>query len=269
VNEREHLRIEREGGIGWIRIDRPERLNAFAGTMRDDLGAALAVLEADADIGCVIITGVGRAFSTGGDVRVMQEIITEGDEPRFEQLVRAGAEVVQRIDAMDTPVIAAVNGPAAGAGACLALACDIRIASEAASVGLTFLRVGLHPDWGGSFFLPKLVGYGLAAEAVLTGAMINAERCERLGIFNRVVPAAELETTTRSMAGQIAAAPRSVVATAKRTLRRSLHGTLDEVLEAEVEAQLEAFGSPDFREGITAFIEKRTPRFNRGVKAGR
>jgi 2-(1,2-epoxy-1,2-dihydrophenyl)acetyl-CoA isomerase len=155
VIERTHLKVDREGGIGWIRIDRPERLNAFAGTMRGDLAAALAVLDADEDVGCVIITGVGRAFSTGGDVRVMQEIIEEDDEPRFEALVRAGADIVRRIDAMATPVIAAVNGPAAGAGACLALACDIRIASEAASVGLTFLRVGLHPDWGGSFFLPN------------------------------------------------------------------------------------------------------------------
>lgn len=266
-----HLRIERDGAVAWIRIDRPERLNAFAGTMRDDLAAALGVLEADEEIGCIVIMGVGRAFSTGGDVRVMAEIIEAEDEPAFEQLVRAGAEVVRRIDAMQTPVIAAVNGPAAGAGACLALACDIRLASEAASIGLTFLRVGLHPDWGGSFFLPKLVGYGIAAEVILTGAMINAERAERLGIFNRVVPAAALEGTARSMAGQIVAAPRGVVLAAKRTLRQSLHAPLDEILEAEVQAQLDAFRSPDFSEGITAFLDKRTPRFNRrpnGVKTG-
>ena len=263
MKERTNLRIERDHGVGWIRIDRPERLNAFAGTMREDLASALAVLGADEDIGCIIITGVGRAFSTGGDVRVMAEIIEDEDEARFEQLVRAGAEVVQRIDAMDTPVIAAVNGPAAGAGACLALACDIRLASEAASVGLTFLSVGLHTDWGGSYFLPKLVGYGLAAEAVFTGGMINAERGERLGIFNRVVPVSELETTARGMAGQIAAAPRGTVAAAKRTLRQSLHASLDDILEAEVQAQLDAFRSPHFKEGITAFLEKRTPRFNR------
>lgn len=268
---RKELRIERDNGVAWIRIDRPERLNAFAGTMREDLAAALGVLEADESVGCVVITGVGRAFSTGGDVRVMAEIIEAQDEPAFEHLVRAGAEVVRRIDAMQTPVLAAVNGPAAGAGACLALACDLRLASEAASIGLTFLRVGLHPDWGGSFFLPKLVGYGLAAEVILTGAMINAERAERLGIFNRVVPAAELEGTARSMAGQIVAAPRGVVLAAKRSLRQSLHASLDEILEAEVQAQLHAFRSPDFREGITAFLDKRTPRFNRhtpDVKAG-
>lgn len=263
MTEQSRIQVDREGAVGWIRINRPERLNAFSGTMREDLAAALAAMEADDDVACVVITGVGRAFSTGGDVRVMAEIIDAQDEARFEHLVRAGAEVVERIDAMSKPVIAAVNGPSAGAGACLALACDIRVASESASVGLTFMRVGLHPDWGGSFFLPKLVGYGIAAEAVLTGGMINAERAERLGIFNKVVPAADLETTARSMAGQIAAAPRGVVAAAKRTLRRSLHAPLDTILEEEVHAQLDAFHSPDFREGITAFIEKRTPRFGR------
>ncbi len=265
MTERPNLRLERDNGVGWIRIDRPERLNAFSGTMREDIGAALAVLEDDDDVGCIIIIGVGRAFSTGGDVRVMSEIIEDDDEARFEQLVRTGADVVQRIDAMSTPVIAAVNGPAAGAGACLALACDMRIASETASLGMTFLRVGLHPDWGGSFFLPRQVGYGVAAEAVLTGGMFSAERCERLGLFNRVVPAAELETAARGMAGQIAAAPRGVAAAAKRTLRLSMHASLEEVLEAEVQAQLEAFRSPAFREGITAFLEKRAPRFNRPV----
>jgi 2-(1,2-epoxy-1,2-dihydrophenyl)acetyl-CoA isomerase len=262
-----NLIVERDGPLGWIRIDRPERLNAFAGTMREDLGAALAGFEADDDVHCVIVTGVGRAFSTGGDVNVMAELIEANDAARFELLVRAGADVARRIATMTTPVIAAVNGPAAGAGACLALACDIRIASETAAIGFTFLRVGLHPDWGGSFFLPRLVGLGLATEAVLTGGMINAERGERMGLFNRVVAAKELDTAARGLASQIAAQPRPVVAMAKRTLRRALSTTLDEILEAEVDAQLAAFRSPDFREGITAFIEKRAPRFQRRPQA--
>jgi 2-(1,2-epoxy-1,2-dihydrophenyl)acetyl-CoA isomerase len=255
--------VERDGAIGWIRINRPERLNAFAGTMRDDIAAALAALEADDDVHCVIITGAGRSFSTGGDVKVMAEIIEAGDAARFEALVRAGAEVARRIEAMATPVIAAVNGPAAGAGASLALACDLRVASETASIGFTFARVGLHPDWGASYFLPRMVGPGLAAELIYTGGMVSAERAERLGIFNRVVPAAQLESAVKSLAGQIAAGPAGVVADVKRTLRRALDASLDDVLALEIEAQRRAFRSPDMAEGITAFIEKRSPRFRR------
>lgn len=255
--------VEKDAAIGWIRINRPERLNAFAGSMRTDLLHALENLEADTDIRCVIITGVGRAFSTGGDIAVMAEIIEADDRSRFEQLVRAGADVVSRIETMTKPVIAAINGPAAGAGACLALACDLRIASESASIGFTFLRVGLHPDWGGSYFLPRLIGPAAAAEFIFTGGMISAERGERLGLFNRVVPAAELEAAARGFAGEIAAAPAQVVADAKNAIRRALCATLPELLELEVEAQLRAFDGSDFREGITAFLEKRAPRFNR------
>ena len=261
--------VERDGPIGWIRINRPERLNAFAGDMRAELLRALEAMELDADVRCVVITGVGRAFSTGGDISVMAEIIEQGDRERFEQLVRTGADVVRQIDRMTKPVIAAINGAAAGAGACLALACDLRIASETASIGFTFLRVGLHPDWGGSFFLPRLVGPAVAAEFILTGGMISAERGERLGLFNRVVAAHDLEATARSVAGQIAAAPAGVVADAKRIVRRSMIADLPEVLELEVDAQLKAFESPDFREGITAFLEKRAPRFNRAEVSGR
>jgi 2-(1,2-epoxy-1,2-dihydrophenyl)acetyl-CoA isomerase len=262
------IAIDRDGAVGWIRINRPERLNAFSGTMREDLLAALEELEADHDVRCVVITGVGRAFSTGGDVAVMGELLESGDRAHFEHLVRTGADVVSRIDSMSKPVIAAINGVAAGAGACLALACDLRIASESASIGFTFLRVGLHPDWGGSFFLPRLVGPTAAMEFILTGGMIGAERGERLGLFNRVVPAAELEHATRGFAGEIAASPANVVADAKRVLRRSLTAPLSEVLELELEAQLDAFDSPESTEGITAFLRKRAPRFNRNNGEG-
>ncbi|MGH7507768.1 MAG: enoyl-CoA hydratase/isomerase family protein [Longimicrobiales bacterium] len=255
--------IEHDGAIGWIRINRPERLNSFSDRMRDDLADALQTLDDEADIRCVILTGVGRAFSTGGDVRVMSELIEADDIASFEELVRTGARIVNLIEHMRKPVIAAVNGPAAGAGACLALACDLRIASETASIGFTFVRVGLHPDWGGSYFLTRLVGPAAAAECIYTGGMINAERGERLGLFNRVVPATQLETAAKGLAGQIAAGPTGVIADAKRVLRRSIHSSLEEILELEVEAQLHAFRSTDFREGITAFIEKRAPRFNR------
>lgn len=257
----EQIEVERDGKIGWIRITRPERLNAFAGRMRDAIGDGLATLEEDDAVRCVIITGAGRAFSTGGDIAVMNELAESGDEERFRELVQAGVRVVKRIDGMRTPVIAAVNGPAAGAGACLALACDLRIASDSASIGFTFTRVGLHPDWGGTYFLTRLVGPALAAEFIYTGEMISAERSERLGLFNRVVENGELEPAARALAGQVASGPAVAIAHAKRTVRSSLTASLDEILEMETEAQLAAFRSPDFREGITAFLEKRAPKF--------
>lgn len=263
ASKQDSILVERDGDIGWVRINRPERLNAFAGTMREDIEAGLHELEADDSVRCVIITGVGRAFSTGGDIRVMAQLAAERDRERFAELVRTGARIVSFIDRMSKPVIAAVNGPAAGAGACLALACDLRIASETASIGFTFVRVGLHPDWGGSFFLPRLVGPALAAELIYTGGMVSAERAERLGIFNRVVPPAELEPAARALAGQIASGPAGVTAAVKRSLRRSATATLEEMLELETEAQLAAFDSPDFQEGVTAFLEKRAPRFGR------
>ncbi|HEX7119433.1 MAG TPA: enoyl-CoA hydratase-related protein [Longimicrobiales bacterium] len=261
--KQDEILVERDGDVGWLRINRPERLNAFAGNMRDRLEAGLHELEADDAVRCIVITGVGRAFSTGGDVRVMAQLAADRDRARFAELVRTGARIVSFIDRMTTPVIAAVNGPAAGAGACLALACDLRIASETASIGFTFARVGLHPDWGGSYFLPRLVGQALAAELIYTGGMLGAERAERLGIFNRVVPAAELEPAARALAGQIAAGPVGITAAVKRSLRRSANATLDEMLELETEAQLDAFDSPDFLEGITAFLEKRAPHFGK------
>ena len=255
--------IEREHGIGWIRINRPERLNAFSGTMREDLEQRLAEFEDDTSIRCVIITGNGRAFSTGGDITVMSEIVAAEDIDRFEHLVRAGAAIVRRINAMSKPVIAAVNGPAAGAGACLALACDVRIATDTAAIGFTFTRVGLHPDWGGSYFLPQMVGPAIATELIYTAGMISAERCERIGLYNRVMPTGELEPAARALAGQIAAGPKEVIAAARHIARGRFTGALDEVLELEVQAQLVAFRSSNFREGITAFLEKRAPRFNR------
>jgi 2-(1,2-epoxy-1,2-dihydrophenyl)acetyl-CoA isomerase len=259
----DNIAVRRDGYLGWIRINRPERLNAFAEDMRDRLDQALLDLDGDHAIRCVAIVGVGRAFSTGGDVQSLAELRSRDDRARFEALVRTGARVVKRIHEMRKPVIAAVNGAAAGAGASLALACDLRIASQHASIGLTFTRIGLHPDWGASFFLPRLLGSALAAELIYTGGMINAKRAERLGLFNQVVPADDLEAAVRGLAGQIAGGPAEVIADARRTLRRSLAADLDEVLEMETQAQLRAFASPECEEGVRAFLEKRSPRFGR------
>ena len=263
MSPQHEILTEREGAVGWVRINRPARLNAFSVTMRDELEAALIRMENDHEVRCVILTGVGRAFCTGGDVGVMQGLIDANDIGRFEKLVRTGARIVQFINDMRKPVIAAVNGPAVAAGACLALACDLRLASEHATIGFGFLRVGLHPDWGGSYFLPRLLGPALAAEFLYTGEMINAERGERLGLFNRMVAHQELDAAARTLAGQIAAGPFATIVDTRHTLRRSLQTPLNEVLELEVQAQLQAFRSADFHEGVSSFIEKRAPRCGR------
>ncbi len=263
MSEDKQILVERTGNLGWIRINRPERLNALVGEMRTLLERGLEELDDDPAVRCVAVTGVGRAFCTGGDVQHMADLSERAAEEEFAELVRTGIRIVKRIDEMRKPVIAAVNGAAAGAGASLALACDLRVASQNASIGLTFTRIGLHPDWGGAYYLPRLIGSALAAELTFTGGMINARRAERLGLFNRVVPADELEGAVRGLAGQIAGGPAEVIADAKRTLRRSLAADLDEILEMEAAAQMRAFRSKEFREGVQAFLEKRAPRFGR------
>jgi 2-(1,2-epoxy-1,2-dihydrophenyl)acetyl-CoA isomerase len=178
-------------------------------------------------------------------------------------LAEAGIRVAHTIAEMPKPVIAAINGAAAGAGTNLALACDIRIASEEAVIGQTFNRIGLHPDWGATYFTPRLVGPARAAELFFMGDLIDAAEAERIGLVNRVVPGDELMDTARGMAERLAAKPALPIRLAKRAVRMSLSSSLDEMLAYELEAQQACFRSEDAREGTRAFLEKREPRFNR------
>ena len=253
------LRVE--GGIAWITLNRPERLNAFAGSMRDELHDAIARAADDPEVRVLVITGAGRAFGTGADLEVTGDLVNRGDAGTFATLVESGMRAVRRLRAVRQPVIAAVNGPAAGAGASLALACDLRIASDRASFGLTFNRIGLHPDWGGSYFLPRLVGAGRAAELILSARMVPADEALRIGLFERVVPAERFEDEVRAFVAELAAKPPLALAAAKRTLARSLDASLDEILAAERDEQMACFRSADAREGIAAFNEKRAPVF--------
>ncbi len=251
-----------EEGVAWITLNRPERLNAFAGTMRDQLHDALARAGEDAEVRVVVVTGAGRAFCAGADLEVTARLARLREDEEFEALVEAGMRVVRRLRSLEKPVIAAVNGAAAGAGASLALACDFRVAAETATIGFGFNRIGLHPDWGATYFLPRLVGPGRAAELVLTGRMVDAAEAERLGLFERVVPAEAFEEAIRAVAAGLAAKPPIPLALAKRTLAASPDGTLDDLLAAERAAQMACFRSADAREGIAAFQEKRTPVFH-------
>jgi len=247
--------------VATITLNRPDKLNAFSGTMREDLVAALEACQADADCRVVVITGAGRAFCAGGDVDTMAGMQKAGDVERFRKLLDAGRDIVTGIASMSKPVIAAVNGVAAGAGCNLALACDYRIASDSAKLGETFVRIGLHPDWGGTWLLPRLVGPSRAAELLMTGRIVDAQEALAIGMVDRVVPAAELVAETEKLARSIAAGPPLAIAGIKRALRRSERETLSGQLAIETEHQMEAFRSDDAAEGMAAFFEKRPAAF--------
>lgn len=247
--------------IGTITLNRPDKLNAFAGTMRQEVAHAVQAMTADDTVRVVVITGAGRAFCAGADIGYMKELLEKSDTEAFRALVEAGREVVTAIRATPKPVIASVNGAAAGGGANLALACDIRIASDAASIGQTFNRIGLHPDWGGTYFLPRLVGPSKALELIFSGEMVRAEEALRIGLFNRVVPAVDLVRETEAFASQLASKPPLALALAKRAIYRSGDRQLDEMLDLELDHQLHCFASDDAREGLDAFLDKRAPAF--------
>ena len=209
----------------------------------------------------IVITGAGRGFCAGADVGYMAELVERRDVEAMAALVDAGRHVMTTIRQSRKPVIASVNGVAAGGGANLALACDIRIASDLASLGQTFNRIGLHPDWGGTYFLPRLVGPAKALELVWLADIIVAPECERLGLFNRVVPHSLLAEATRTWARALADKPALAISLAKRAIYDSLDRSLPEMLDYELDAQMQCFESGDASEGIRAFSEKRAARF--------
>ena len=247
--------------VTTITLNRPEKLNAFAGTMRDDLLAALRAAEADAECRVVVVTGAGRAFCAGGDVDFMRGLQRDGDIAGMRKLLDAGRDIITQIVEMTKPVIASVNGVAAGAGCNLALACDFRIASDQAKLGETFVRIGLHPDWGGTWLLPRLVGRSRALEILMSGRIVDAAEALAIGMVDRVVPAADLARETESLARSIAAGPPIAIAGIKRAVLQSERNEVGAQIELESEHQLRAFASNDAAEGMAAFFEKRPPNF--------
>ena len=257
----ENVLVEVADRVGTLTLNRPDKLNAFAGTMRREIADAIRALAADDGVRVIVVTGAGRAFCAGADIGYMKELTASRDVPAFRALVEAGREVVTVVRATPKPVIASVNGPAAGGGANFALACDLRIASDRASIGQTFNRIGLHPDWGGTFFLPRLVGASRALELIFGADMVPAGEALRLGLFSRVVPHDQLAAVTREVALGLAQKPPRALALAKQAIYASDRQTLDEQLDMELAHQLACFQSEDAREGLAAFLEKRSPEF--------
>jgi len=250
-------------GVTTLVLNRPEKLNAFDDAMRGQFLSAIETVAAQSGIRALVITGAGRAFCAGGDVAYMVRL--KQAEAAYEgglgTLVAAGTAAISRIASLPFPTIACVNGPADGGGCNLALACDLRIASEHASFGQSFVKIGMHTDWGGSYFLPRLVGLSKALELCWLGDMVEAAEALRIGLVNRVVPHERLDEETRLLALRLATAPQTSVRAAKRNLHATMERTLGECLDAEYEAQGACWASADSDEGVRAFVEKRPPRY--------
>ena len=257
----DHIDITEDSGITTITLNRPEKLNALAGHMRRDLAEALEAAASERGVHVVVITGAGRAFCAGGDVAAMAELLERHDAEEFSRLLGSARRVITAIRQMTKPVIAAVNGPAFGAGFNLALACDLRIASTTATFSQSFAKVGLHPDWGGTYFLPRLVTPNKACEMFFLGDAMGAEEALRLGVVNYVVEPTELEAETRKLAERLRAAPAVALGAAKQAVYLSQAAGLEEMLRFETEAQMRCFESQDCSEGLRSFLEKRAPKF--------
>lgn len=260
-NDVNQILFESAEGIALVTLNRPEKLNAFAGPMREELLAALMQAGEDPAIRVVTITGAGRAFCAGGDVAYLQRLQKENRTAGLQELLEAGAKIVTAIRTMPKFVLASINGVAAGAGCNLALACDYRIAARAATFAQSFVRIGLHPDWGGTFFLPRLVGPSRAMEMMMTGRAVDAKEALSMGLVDRVVEDEALREEAMKLARAVAQGPPLAISAIKAAIEHSGRNSLEEQLALESRHQLKVFESADSREGITAFFEKRPPKF--------
>jgi enoyl-CoA hydratase/carnithine racemase len=253
---------EQRDGIATITLNRPERLNAITFEVYHELTDFLAKLSDEKDVRVVVITGAGRAFCSGGDVRDIIGELQGRDSEGLLEFTRLTCELIRNMRALPKPIVASLNGTTAGAGACIALASDIRIAAEEAKIAFIFVKVGLAgTDMGATYLLPRVVGLAKATELLMTGDFIEAAEAEKIGLYNRVVPRDQLERTTREFAEKLASGPALGIAKTKEMLNRELHMSFESALEAEAVAQALCMQTPDFKEAHAAFIEKRPAKF--------
>ena len=260
----ETIVIDKEDGIAIMTLNRPEKLNAVSPTMWFELSSAFDEIRSDDDIRVLILTGADPGFCAGADVEETLTLAVPGAEapPRTKQQLKEPMGVAGlRVAKLEKPTIAAVNGVAAGMGFSLALACDIRIASEKARFTNVFVRMGLIPDNGLTYFLPRLVGLAKALEFMYTGARIDAKEAERLGLVNKVVPHDELIKEAKDMAKKIAEAAPMAIELTKWATNKALTSDIEELIQLETFAQRICLETEDFQEGIRSFMEKRPPVF--------
>jgi 2-(1,2-epoxy-1,2-dihydrophenyl)acetyl-CoA isomerase len=262
----DHLLARVEERVATLTMNRPERRNAFSGEMLDGMARALEEVESASDVGCVVLTGAGGAFSAGGDVKGMNERNTGGESPGIDARIHAQRlsqrATAGRIYTMPKPVIASLPGAAAGAGFALAMACDLRIASASAVLLTSFARVGFSGDYGGTFFATQVVGSARARELYYLSERVSAEEALRIGLVNRVVPAAELEKQTRELALRLASGPAVAYRYMKENLNRAASGAdVFTCLDLEATHHVHTGLTEDHREAARAFVEKREPTF--------
>jgi|SRR5688572_3849730 len=251
-----------EGGVASITLNRPDRLNALTFEVYRELTDTFAALRDETAVRAVVVTGAGRAFCSGGDVHdIIGELFSRDMEGLLE-FTRMTCELIKNIRTLPQPVIAKLNGTTAGAGACIALAADIRIASDAAKIAFLFVRVGLSgADMGAAFLLPRVIGLAKATELLYTGDFISAQEAERIGLYNRVVAPDQLDNACSELAQRLAAGPAFALAKTKEMLNRELDMNLEKALECEAQAQAICMQHPDYREAYEAFVAKRDPKF--------
>jgi enoyl-CoA hydratase/carnithine racemase len=256
------FRYEEAGGIATLTLDRPDRLNALTFEVYAELGDTFAALASRRGVRAVVLTGSGRGFCSGGDVNAIIGELVARDTAALVEFTRMTGALIRHMRACPKPVVAAVNGVAAGAGAVIALACDFRIAAEGASLAFLFTKVGLAgADMGAAYLLPRMVGLAKATEILFLGDPIDAVQAHALGLFNRVVPPDQLMTDARALAERLAAGPSFALGMTKELLNRELDLDFASALEAEAQGQAICMGTHDFKEAYAAIVGKRPPRF--------
>ncbi len=265
----DELLCDLQSRVATITLNRPEKRNALSDNLTPALRETLLVLERDPRVGCVVITGAGRAFCAGGDVSGMgggSKTTPETPKPTLEDSIRTLQHKQEtlslRLHELTKPTIASLPGPAAGAGLSIALACDLRLMAETAFITTAFKNIGLSGDYGSSWFLTQLVGPALAKELFFTSRRVSAEECFRLGIANRVVPFETLAEDTAALAQEIAHGPRAALGYMKENLKRALTADLKTCLAMEADRMVRSTRTEDHQEAVRAFLEKRSPRFD-------
>lgn len=264
----EHFRYTEEDGIATLRLDRPERLNALTFDSYRELADAFATLRRRTAVRAVVITGTGRAFCSGGDVEDIIGALFGIPEAQVHAFTRLTCRLIENMRRLEKPIVASLNGTTCGAGAVIAAAADLRIASESAKIAFLFTKVGLcGADMGAAWLLPRLVGLSQATELLMLGDFISAQRAREIGLYNEVVPEGELAARTRALALRLANGPSFALAMTKRMLEQEASVGLGHALHLEAWAQAECMAHPDYREAYDAWREKRKPDFARSARA--